>query len=159
MHCAEGEGNALASKLQLHFHNPLLLPLRTHCVFLSMFMTSIKKSGTKHFPVYPISSLRATMLFTHATIVTVNPLREIILDGAILVEGNLIAAIDKTDVLTKMYPAEEIVNLEGHIIIPGLISTHMHTAQTLLRGELWAILMNLCLYSHQVADLRYTRHC
>jgi cytosine/adenosine deaminase-related metal-dependent hydrolase len=76
------------------------------------------------------------MLFTHATIITVNPSREIILDGAILVQGNLIAAIDKTDELVKLHPAEEVVNLEGRIIIPGLISTHMHTAQTLLRGEL-----------------------
>lgn len=76
------------------------------------------------------------MLYTHATIITVNSSREIILDGAILVHENLIAAVDKTDVLTKLHPQEEIVNLEGRIIIPGLISTHMHTAQTLLRGEL-----------------------
>ena len=76
------------------------------------------------------------MLYTHATIITVNSSREIILDGAILVQGNLIAAVDKSDVLTKLDPDEEIKNLEGRIIIPGLISTHMHTAQTLLRGEL-----------------------
>ena len=76
------------------------------------------------------------MLYTHATIVTVNSSREIILDGAILVQGNLIAAVDKTDVLKKLHPDEEIRNLEGRVIIPGLISTHMHTAQTLLRGEL-----------------------
>jgi len=75
------------------------------------------------------------MLYTHATIITVNSSREIILDGAILVQGNLIAAVDKTDALTKLHPTEEVMNLEGRIIIPGLISTHMHTAQTLLRGE------------------------
>jgi cytosine/adenosine deaminase-related metal-dependent hydrolase len=75
------------------------------------------------------------MLYTHATIITVNSSREIILDGAILAQDNLIAAVDKTDVLTKLHPSEVVVNLEGRIIIPGLISTHMHTAQTLLRGE------------------------
>jgi len=75
------------------------------------------------------------MLYTHATIITVNSSREIILDGAILVHGNLIAAVDKTDVLIKAHPSEEVTNLEGRIIIPGLISTHMHTAQTLLRGK------------------------
>jgi len=76
------------------------------------------------------------MLYIHATIITVNSSREIILDGAILVKGNLIAAVDKTEILTKLHPTEEITDLEGRIIIPGLISTHMHTAQTLLRGEL-----------------------
>lgn len=74
------------------------------------------------------------MLFTHATIITVNESRNIILDGAILVEENLIAAIGKTDDLKSRYLREEQIDLTGRIIIPGLISTHMHTAQTLIRG-------------------------
>lgn len=74
------------------------------------------------------------MLFTHATIITVNASRDIIQDGAILVKKNLIAAIGKSDDLINEYPLEEEINLEGRIIIPGLISTHMHTAQTLIRG-------------------------
>jgi cytosine/adenosine deaminase-related metal-dependent hydrolase len=75
------------------------------------------------------------MLYTNATIITVNANREIISDGALLVQGNSIAAIGKTDALTSEYPLEEKYNLEGRIIFPGLISTHMHTAQTLLRGK------------------------
>jgi cytosine/adenosine deaminase-related metal-dependent hydrolase len=75
------------------------------------------------------------MLYLHATIVTVNPDRDVILDGAILVQGDKIADIGKADALVSKYPEEETVDLEGRIIIPGLISTHMHTAQTLLRGK------------------------
>jgi cytosine/adenosine deaminase-related metal-dependent hydrolase len=74
------------------------------------------------------------MLFTNATIVTVNPSRDIYVDGAILVQGNLIAALGKTSDLKQKYPDEEVIDLTGRIIIPGLISTHMHTAQTLIRG-------------------------
>lgn len=76
------------------------------------------------------------MLYTHATVVTVDTQRTIILDGAILVQGNRIADIGKTDALLAKYQDldEEIYDLAGHIVIPGLISTHMHTAQTLLRG-------------------------
>ncbi|KAL4966593.1 amidohydrolase [Aspergillus stella-maris] len=74
------------------------------------------------------------MLYTHATIVTVDESRRIILDGAIRVEGNLIAAVGKTATLKAQYPNDEQCDLTGRIIIPGLISTHMHTAQTLLRG-------------------------
>lgn len=74
------------------------------------------------------------MLFTNATIVTVNPSREIILDGAIAVQGNLIADIGKSTDLKDKYPNEEIVDLADCIVIPGLVSCHMHTAQTLLRG-------------------------
>lgn len=74
------------------------------------------------------------MLYLHATVVTVNPEREVILDGAILVKGDKIADIGKADTLIAKHIGEEHVDLTGRIIIPGLISTHMHTAQTLLRG-------------------------
>lgn len=75
------------------------------------------------------------MLYLHATIVTVNPDRDVVLDGAILVKGDKIADIGKSDSLAGKYPDEKHVDLTGRIIIPGLISTHMHTAQTLLRGK------------------------
>jgi cytosine/adenosine deaminase-related metal-dependent hydrolase len=76
-----------------------------------------------------------TMLYLHATVITVNPDRDVFLDGAILVKGDKIADIGKAKDLISKYPDEEIVDLTGRIIIPGLISTHMHTAQTLLRGK------------------------
>lgn len=75
------------------------------------------------------------MLYLHATIVTVNPDRDVLLDGAILVQGDKIADIGKSEALLANYTEEEKVDLSGRIIIPGLITTHMHTAQTLLRGE------------------------
>ena len=74
------------------------------------------------------------MLYIKATIITVNLKREIIQDGAILVQGNKIADIGPTESLVKKYSNEPTTDLEGRIIIPGLINAHMHTAQTLLRG-------------------------
>ena len=74
------------------------------------------------------------MLYTHATIVTVDTSRTIYSDGAILVKGNRIADIGQANEMKLKHPNEEEINLTGRIIIPGLISTHMHTAQTLLRG-------------------------
>jgi cytosine/adenosine deaminase-related metal-dependent hydrolase len=75
------------------------------------------------------------VLYIHATIVTVNPTRDVILDGAILVEDDRIADIGKASFLLEEHHHETTVDLTGRIIIPGLISTHMHTAQTLLRGK------------------------
>lgn len=74
------------------------------------------------------------MLYTHATIVTVDPLRRIILDGAIQVKDDIIADLGKSDLLKDKYADDDEYDLSGRIVIPGLISTHMHTAQTLLRG-------------------------
>lgn len=74
------------------------------------------------------------MLFTDATIITVNEKREILLDGSILVQNNIIADIGNSDVMKGRYPTVQQMSLSGRIIIPGLVSTHMHTAQTLIRG-------------------------
>src|SRR5450432_1970551 len=74
-------------------------------------------------------------LYTHCTIITVNSSREIILDGALLVSGSRIAAVGKANSLAdRLRPGTKIVDLEGKIMIPGLINTHSHLAQSLLRG-------------------------
>ncbi|MBA2284870.1 MAG: amidohydrolase [Ktedonobacteraceae bacterium] len=74
------------------------------------------------------------MLFTNATIVTMNPAREIIINGALAVEGNRIVALGKTDILVRQYHEEEVIDVQGKLIIPGLIDTHVHLAQALIRG-------------------------
>lgn len=73
------------------------------------------------------------MLYTHATIITVNENRDIIKDGAILIEEDKISDIGKTETLIERYPQEPKTSLQGHIVMPGLISLHIHLAQSLLR--------------------------
>lgn len=74
------------------------------------------------------------MLFTNANIITMNPAREIITDGALLVEGKRIKALGKSDELKRLYQGDEIIDVGGKLIIPGLIDTHVHVAQALIRG-------------------------
>ena len=74
------------------------------------------------------------MIFTHGTIITMNPNREIIDDGALLVTGDRIAAVGKTAELRSLHPDAQEVDLSNHIVMPGLIDTHVHLAQTMLRG-------------------------
>jgi cytosine/adenosine deaminase-related metal-dependent hydrolase len=74
-------------------------------------------------------------LYTNATIITINPSRDIILDGAIVVTGNRIAEIGKTSKLSESLPKDtKIISLADRIVLPGLINTHSHLAQSLLRG-------------------------
>lgn len=74
------------------------------------------------------------MLFINATIVTMNPAREIVTGGALLIEGNRIKAIGKVDELRRQYQGDEIIDVGGRLMIPGLIDTHVHVAQALIRG-------------------------
>ena len=74
------------------------------------------------------------MLFTNATIITMNPQRTILSDGAIAIQNDRILAVDKTSVLRARYPDEEVVDVGGKVILPGLVDTHVHLAQALIRG-------------------------
>jgi cytosine/adenosine deaminase-related metal-dependent hydrolase len=74
------------------------------------------------------------MLFTNTTILTMNDRREIVDDGALLVSGDRITAVGKTADLVARHPSEPITDLRGNITLPGLVDTHVHTAQCMLRG-------------------------
>lgn len=74
------------------------------------------------------------MLYEHGTIITVDSTRRIIYDGAILVQGDKIADIGKTAALAAKYPHEFKYDLSQHIVMPGMVSTHMHCVQSILRG-------------------------
>lgn len=76
-------------------------------------------------------------LYIHATIITVDKERRIILDGALLIRGKEIVAIGKTASLLNdplVSSDTERIDCSGRIILPGLINTHAHLAQSLLRG-------------------------
>jgi cytosine/adenosine deaminase-related metal-dependent hydrolase len=66
------------------------------------------------------------MLYAHAALITINPSREIILDSAILVHGNKIANIAKTETLKAKYPHEEIVDLSGRIVFSAITRMPHH---------------------------------
>src|SRR5260370_15616229 len=74
------------------------------------------------------------MLFKNATIVTMNADRDIISDGAIAIKGNRIVSVEKTAVRLPMYGDDEVIDVQGKLIIAGLIDTHVHLAQALIRG-------------------------
>ena len=74
-------------------------------------------------------------LYTNATIITVDSKRRIFRQGAILVSGTRIKAIDTT---SKLDGSTNIgvkrVDLHQKIVIPGLINGHIHLIQSLMRG-------------------------
>jgi cytosine/adenosine deaminase-related metal-dependent hydrolase len=73
-------------------------------------------------------------LYTHCTIITINPAREVILDGYLLVTGPRITSIGKNNSLPVLPSNATVISLQNRIVIPGLINTHAHLAQSLLRG-------------------------
>jgi len=75
------------------------------------------------------------ILIQHGIVVTVDPQRRIIEDGAVAIEGDKIVAVGKTEKVKKEYSsAERVFDASRMIIMPGLIDCHVHLAQALIRG-------------------------
>jgi 5-methylthioadenosine/S-adenosylhomocysteine deaminase len=73
-------------------------------------------------------------LLVDGTIITVDPERRILTDTAIYVEADRIREIGPADGLRKTYPSAEVIDCRGRVITPGLVNTHTHLFQTLLKG-------------------------
>ena len=67
-------------------------------------------------------------------VITMNPAREIIENGAVAIKGDAIVAVGtRTEILTK-YLAAHVIQAEGELVLPGFINGHTHAPMTLLRG-------------------------
>ena len=76
----------------------------------------------------------ATILIENAVIVTVDPRRRVIERGSVFVEEGRIAEVRAGSPSGAARRAELKIDARGMAVIPGLIDTHMHLAQSLLRG-------------------------
>ncbi len=73
-----------------------------------------------------------TLLARHADVlVTMDDARREISDGGLFVRGNRIEQVGATADLPPM--ADEVIDLSGHVLLPGLVNTHHHMFQTLTR--------------------------
>jgi predicted amidohydrolase YtcJ len=73
------------------------------------------------------------MLFTNATIITMNPTRDIITSGAIAIEDNRIAAVGKAADLLARYQDDQVIDVKASSFSPAS-SIHMF----ILRRPLFA---------------------
>src|SRR4051795_13735235 len=55
-------------------------------------------------------------------------------DIALAIDRGRIVALDVADEILAAYAAERTIDARHHVLLPGLIDAHMHTAMCLLRG-------------------------
>ncbi|GEO15087.1 8-oxoguanine deaminase [Microvirga aerophila] len=75
--------------------------------------------------------MRSLLIRNADVIVTMDSARREIAHGGIFIEGNRIVAVGSGDELPTN--ADEVLDLSGHIVVPGLINTHHHMFQSLTR--------------------------
>ncbi len=87
--------------------------------------------------------MRKTMLVKNAdVVVTMDAARREIRNGGLFVVDQRIVAVGPTAELPQT--ADDVLDLKGHIVIPGLINTHHHMFQTLTRA--WPAAQNVELF-------------
>ncbi len=77
-------------------------------------------------------SRAVALVITNGLIVTMNPGREIVENGAVAIDGADIVAVG-ADVAAR-FSGRDTLDARGQIVLPGLINTHTHAPMVLYRG-------------------------
>ena len=75
----------------------------------------------------------ADLIVTGGVVVTVDPDRRVIADGAVAVTGDRITAIGTSAEIAAAHSAPRVIDARGKAILPGLVDTHAHAGHGLVK--------------------------
>ncbi|CAB5589115.1 amidohydrolase [Providencia hangzhouensis] len=75
----------------------------------------------------------ADIIIVDGTILTMDAQKQVIDHGTVVIKGNKIIAVGGPE-LAQSYQAPSILNVDGDIVMPGLINTHTHASMTVFRS-------------------------
>jgi 5-methylthioadenosine/S-adenosylhomocysteine deaminase len=79
----------------------------------------------------------ADIIILGATIVTVNPERHIIKDGAIAILDGKIVYVGKSEGVKKEFNSDKMIEGRKKVILPGLFDSHVHLGSSLVKGLIY----------------------
>ncbi|PKO07678.1 MAG: amidohydrolase [Chloroflexi bacterium HGW-Chloroflexi-3] len=77
---------------------------------------------------------KVSLIIKNAYVLTIDEEFNQFSPGAVAIENDVIKAVGLESEIQKSYSADEIIDAEGKILMPGLINAHTHVPMTLLRG-------------------------
>jgi len=84
------------------------------------------------------------VLIEHGCVITLDPARRVIDDGAVAIKGDRIVAVGETGALAQQYQADRVIDSRRKAVLPGLIDAHAHAGHAMLRtigganGDAWS---------------------
>ena len=66
------------------------------------------------------------MIIGNGRVITNDPENPLIDNGGVYVVDNVIQDVGNFEDLKKAYPGEEVVDVQGRVIMPGMINAHTH---------------------------------
>lgn len=74
------------------------------------------------------------MILKNGRVITQDENRPYIENGSVVIKDNKIVAVDTTENILAKFSDEEIIDVEGKVIMPGFINTHHHIYSAFARG-------------------------
>ncbi len=77
---------------------------------------------------------RVSLLLTNGIVITEDASSRVVERGAVAIDGRDIVGVDRVDAIASRYAGAETIDVNGSVIMPGLINTHTHAPMVLFRG-------------------------
>jgi cytosine/adenosine deaminase-related metal-dependent hydrolase len=74
------------------------------------------------------------LLISGGTVITMDPSRRVIRDGAVAIERNLIVNVGPTRDLIEKHKTDRVLDATKKIVMPGLIDGHSHSGHGLVKS-------------------------
>jgi 5-methylthioadenosine/S-adenosylhomocysteine deaminase len=73
------------------------------------------------------------IIIEHGILITMDPARRILEDGAIVINKDRILAVGETAEIAEKYQASQVINARNKVVMPGLIDGHAHAGHALVK--------------------------
>ena len=83
----------------------------------------------------PTPTSEIDILVEHGVVITMDPRREVLYDGAVAIDAGRIVAVGPTDELAGQYSARRTIDGRRKAVLPGFIDTHHHCMQAFFKGS------------------------
>jgi 5-methylthioadenosine/S-adenosylhomocysteine deaminase len=83
--------------------------------------------------------MQANLLVENATIVTMNPRRDILTHATLVISAERIVDIGPAAAIAERYPNAAAIDGRGKVVLPGLINCHTHLSMSVQKGITLAV--------------------
>ncbi len=90
------------------------------------------------------------LIFKNARLLTMDEQFNQFEPGALAIKGDTIEAVGPEDIILKEFNANEVIDCQRKVLMPGLVNAHTHVPMTLLRGVADDLRLDVWLLGHMM---------
>ena len=112
----------------------LLLPHAADRPARATRLADARRCGARRADARGGRRVMADLIVTGGPVLTMDPARRVIHDGAVAIAGGRILAVGRADEIAAAHEAREVIDTAGKLVMPGLIDVHAHAGHGLIKN-------------------------